>query len=68
MKGLSYRIWILALGIVVALVIIISTFLHNANLVSSFSVTPRPQTRPGYSTAISTFVKKVGEVFTAKNP
>ncbi len=66
MKGLSYRILILALGIAVALVIIMSSFFYNSQLFSSVSVTPRPQTRPAYSTTLSTFMKAVGEIFTLK--
>ena len=60
MKGISYRMWVLMLGIAVALVIAMAAFLFKSKLSSSFSVIPRPE-RPLSSSAPFVLLKEAVE-------
>ena len=65
MKRLSYRSWVLMLGIAVAMMIVTAAILFNGSPASSFSMTSGVQT-PSTLTTATVAIKKVLEKFDIK--
>lgn len=66
MKGLSYRNWILVLGVAVAMVIVMAAFLYNSRILYSVSTNSRPQTQAEYKTSLI-LKKTVERILPVKN-
>ena len=66
MKGLSYRIWILVLGVAVAMVIVMAAFLYSSRILYSVSTNSRPQAPTEYKTPLI-LKKTVERILPVKN-